>query len=213
MPRRGLPVVRMLVAVPQVGTAGAREARTGVAAPMFPVTPQKFLILSVCTLNLYQVYWFYQNWKRLRDGLQLSLSPFWRAFFAILWVLPFLRSVRSRAVDGGVVVPWSAGALALCYVVLSLSVPAAQSLVAAGARLGAGAAASGGHLPAVNEAVESPEGLNSHYSLANVITIVVGVLFLLVLLAATFGNVPRTPTGGSGSLRAERSAHTGSRPV
>jgi hypothetical protein len=204
----------MLVAVPQGGTAAALEVpRTGIGVPMFPVTPQKFLILSVCTLNLYQVYWFYQNWKRLRDGLQQSLSPFWRAFFAILWVLPFLQGVRRRAGEGGVAVPWSAGALALCYVALSLSyrLPEPWWLLA----LGSGLAL----LPVVatcqqiNEAVSSPEGRNNEYSLANVITIVFGVLFLVVLLVATFGNVPRSPAEGGGALRAERSDATSSSRV
>jgi hypothetical protein len=195
----------MLVAVPQVGAAVEGEARTGIAVPMFPVTPQKFLILSICTLNLYQVYWFYQNWKRLRDGLQEPLSPFWRAFFAILWVLPFLRSVRRRALAGGVPAPWSAGALAVCYVVLSLSYRLPEpwwllALVSAFALLPAVATCQ-----RINEAVQSPEGLNNEYSLGNVITIVVGVLFLVLLFAATFSNVPRAPADASGSLKAERS--------
>src|SRR5262245_7614259 len=32
---------------------------------LFPVATHKFIVLSICTFGLYELYWCYQNWKRL----------------------------------------------------------------------------------------------------------------------------------------------------
>ena len=52
--------------------------------PYFPVATHKFVVLSICTLGLYDLYWFYQNWQRVRRRTREDLSPFWRAAFAPL---------------------------------------------------------------------------------------------------------------------------------
>ncbi len=54
--------------------------------PLFPVATHKFIVLSVCSLGIYELYWCYQNWKRLKQASGERLSPFWRAVFAPLWV-------------------------------------------------------------------------------------------------------------------------------
>jgi len=34
--------------------------------PLFPVATHKFIVLSICTLGIYELYWCYQNWKRIK---------------------------------------------------------------------------------------------------------------------------------------------------
>ena len=55
--------------------------------------PAKFIILSVVTLGLYELYWFYRCWKYVRIAEQSTIWPFWRAFFAPLWIYPLFSRI------------------------------------------------------------------------------------------------------------------------
>lgn len=37
-----------------------------------------FILLSVLTLGIYDVYWYYRNWKYLAEFKKLDISPGWR---------------------------------------------------------------------------------------------------------------------------------------
>ncbi len=80
--------------------------------PLFPVATHKFIVLSICTLGIYELYWFYQNWKRLKATTNDKLSPFWRAFFAPIWGFSLFKRIRAMSVSAGVPVEWSSSALA-----------------------------------------------------------------------------------------------------
>lgn len=180
----------MLVAV----IAGGSRSSL-VSSRSFPVATHKFLILSLCSLNLYQLYWFYQNWKRMRDSSGEALSPFWRAFFAVLWVIPFLRHVARNAEASGVPVRWSAFGLGAAFILFSLlwRLPDPWWLLA----FGTGPVL----IPVVktcrdiNQTAEHPDHPNDRYSAGNVATIVLGGLFLVLILVAAFAPVPSTEAG------------------
>src|SRR4051812_24345977 len=46
------------------------------------VSPVKFIIYSICSLGLYNTYWFYKNWRYVRDRDGSNIRPFWRAIFS-----------------------------------------------------------------------------------------------------------------------------------
>lgn len=45
-----------------------------------------FVILSLATANIYQLYWFYKNWTFFKKKENSSLRPSWRALFAIFYI-------------------------------------------------------------------------------------------------------------------------------
>ena len=45
----------------------------------------KFILLSVITGGIYELYWFYKTWKFLKEKNKLDISPFWRAVFSPLF--------------------------------------------------------------------------------------------------------------------------------
>ncbi len=45
----------------------------------------KFILLTFATLWIYEMVWFYRNWKLLKEEQGLKISPFWRAVFAPLF--------------------------------------------------------------------------------------------------------------------------------
>jgi hypothetical protein len=66
----------------------------------YPVSPLKLVLLSVCTFSIYDLYWFYRQWKFVRVRDDSKIMPFWRAFFGVFWFYPLLREVdRSGARD------------------------------------------------------------------------------------------------------------------
>jgi hypothetical protein len=48
----------------------------------FPVSTLKLALLSLASLGLYQLYWFYRNWSLEDERTKEGLHPFWRTVFA-----------------------------------------------------------------------------------------------------------------------------------
>ena len=151
----------------------------------FPVATHKFIVLSLCTLNLYTLYWCYQNWSRIRQASGESLSPFWRAFFAPLWGFSLFGRIYRQAGERGIRVGWSSGVLATLYLVVSAigAAPPPWWLISLA-----------GLVPFIpvlatvrqlNDAEPVTEGRNDAYSGGNVATIIVGGLIVLLAIAGT----------------------------
>lgn len=47
----------------------------------FCVSFGKLLIMTVLTLGIYPIYWFYKNWKAIKIQENENLHPLWRAWF------------------------------------------------------------------------------------------------------------------------------------
>lgn len=47
----------------------------------YVVAPFKFFLLSILTLNLYFVYWFYRNWRQIKQRTGEEIWPPARGFF------------------------------------------------------------------------------------------------------------------------------------
>jgi hypothetical protein len=60
----------------------------------FPVSVFKLLVLLFCTLGMYEYYWFYMNWKLVRDRTHEDISPFWRSFFGIFFCYQLFDRIR-----------------------------------------------------------------------------------------------------------------------
>jgi hypothetical protein len=77
-------------------TAGIPSASN--SKPMyFPVSLTKFVVMHFCTLGAYQFYWFYENWKLIREREQSEASPFWRTCFAFIYCYALFELIRSSA--------------------------------------------------------------------------------------------------------------------
>ena len=87
----------------------------------FPVSPRKFIALSVLTFGLYEIYWFYKNWVFVRTRDISSIRPWARALFAPLWYPAFLQSF-SKSLQYGPITPGGLVAPAAIYFLLTASV-------------------------------------------------------------------------------------------
>jgi hypothetical protein len=91
-------------------------------APYFPVSRQKLIVMSVTTLSLYQIYWFYKNWQLIDLRKGASSSPFWRALAAPITAHGLFADVRLDAQSRFIKVSWSSAGLAVIYLALALCV-------------------------------------------------------------------------------------------
>ncbi len=86
--------------------------------PFVSVPLARFVLMSLVTFSLYEVWWFYANWKRVKDRTGDDIWPVWRALFAPLFCYQLVQTVRSTAEKVSVPVSLSAGAIALSYLAI-----------------------------------------------------------------------------------------------
>jgi hypothetical protein len=81
----------------------------------YPVSTTKLVVLSILTGGIYEIYWFYKNWKVIKERDSSDIWPFPRAVFSVLFYYPFLDDLgRHEGPHGKVPVP-GAPALAALY--------------------------------------------------------------------------------------------------
>jgi len=154
--------------------------------PWFPVATHKFIVLSVCSFGIYEFYWLYQNWRRVRNSSNEGLSPFWRALLAPIWIIPLLRRIRASAAAAHERVGWNPELLSVLFVALTASqrLSGGWWIITFSSCLAL--------LPAVktcqvvNRVQQSPEGTNSRYTTQNMLTIILGGLLFAWVIGEAF---------------------------
>jgi hypothetical protein len=66
------------------------------------VSALKFIIFSALSFGIYDVFWFYRNWRfiKMRDGS--NIMPFWRAIFSPIWCYSLTRDIARTAGISGI---------------------------------------------------------------------------------------------------------------
>jgi hypothetical protein len=90
----------------------------------FPVSLVRLFILAIATGGLYQIYWFYRNWKYIKDRDSSVIMPFWRALFLPFWFYAFYRDLKrdSRERFGAVLLPAAPWAILLLLLWIGMDV-------------------------------------------------------------------------------------------
>jgi hypothetical protein len=144
----------------------------------FDVSIPKLLVLSVCSLGIYELYWFYKNWQLVRARERSDISPLWRAGFGFFYCYALFKRVREYdAQVGSGTLP--AGALAAGWVVVTClwQLPDRYSLAASLSclfLLPVQAAAN-----RINGIAEAPDR-NTRFSLWNWLTVALGGTLLVL---------------------------------
>ncbi|MEG3936411.1 MULTISPECIES: hypothetical protein [unclassified Microcoleus] len=89
--------------------------------PMFfPVSRFKLFVMSLVTLGLYQIFWFYKNWQLFKAATGDDISPFWRAVFNGIFCYSLITKIRNRAKLRGIDANFSPFLLTLAWFGLAL---------------------------------------------------------------------------------------------
>ena len=63
--------------------------------PLFLRIPvSRLIFLSIVSFRLYEAYWFYRNWRYLKERNLLEIRPFWRGIFSIFFCHSLLNRIR-----------------------------------------------------------------------------------------------------------------------
>jgi hypothetical protein len=120
----GMPAWLPLAAATEIQQALAASAGAVASEPpplrpevaYFHIAPWKFIVLSIVTLGIYELYWFYLNWSYVRRRDRSDIWPFWRMVFSPVWCFALCRDVNRH---GGSISDGSAVAIAFGYFALS----------------------------------------------------------------------------------------------
>jgi len=86
----------------------------------FAVSPTKLIVMSICTLGMYQLYWFYRNWCHVKRNEESEIQPILRAIFGMFFCYPLFKRIRDWARSHGIKKTFAAGPLTVGWIVLSL---------------------------------------------------------------------------------------------
>ena len=84
----------------------------------FPVSLTKLVLLHFASFGLYQLVWFYESWKLVRDR-EGSVSPIARTFFTVLFCYSLFQRIRDEETRRDLKL--LAGPLATVWIVLTLA--------------------------------------------------------------------------------------------
>ena len=94
---------------------------TDVSQPVFfPVSIRKLIVMLICTLSFYQIYWFYKNWQLIKIREKINISPAPRAIFAIFFCHQCFARIKNFDAPAAANSKLAARGLASGWLVLTL---------------------------------------------------------------------------------------------
>lgn len=84
--------------------------------PFFHVSINKLIIMSVVTMGLYTLYWFYKQWKEIKIYYQLDIWPIPRAIFALFFTHSLFRYIDGYLDENQREYKWQGSSSATLYV-------------------------------------------------------------------------------------------------
>lgn len=85
------------------------------------VSVQKFILLTVLSLGLYQIWWSYKTWKFFKDKDSLDIIPAARAIFLIIFLYSLFERIQEFSKSKGYSKNFSSIGYFLGFIGLSLS--------------------------------------------------------------------------------------------
>ncbi len=69
----------------------------------------KFILLSLATLGIYQIWWLYKSWKFFKEREDLDIMPAARAIFGIFYMFQLMEKIQENAKSVGYTSSFSSG--------------------------------------------------------------------------------------------------------
>jgi len=88
--------------------------------PQYLISTNKFLLLSVLTFGLYNVWWFYKAWRFFGQLENKDLTPAIRAIFGIFFAISLFERILNFAKQNGYERNYSSTLIFIGYLLISL---------------------------------------------------------------------------------------------
>lgn len=178
------------------------EAKGGTSIEYFAISPKRLALFSILTLGIYEIYWFYKNWDAIKKAENLKISPLGRAIFTVFYCNSLFKKVLESAKSHNYQNSYSPGWLATAYILL-LVIGNGLSRVESsdvGFNLLWLVIAISSFIPLLsiqkainfnNEKVKGNSDLKSGFSGGEVVLIIIGLAWFLLVLWGSF--IPAEP--------------------
>ena len=167
--------------------AAAEVPGAGDSMPIFfPVSLTKFIVMHFCTVGMYQLYWFYENWKLILEREQSDASPFWKTFFMFIYCYALFEKVQRSAVSLKMGHSISVHVLATGWILLSALwlLPDPYGLVALLSIVFLIPVQQAANR--VNEVLVPQHDRNEGFTALNIVAVVIGGLLLATVVVGAF---------------------------
>jgi len=144
------------------------------------------VVMSICTLGVYNIYWQFCHWLYIRDYEKASFSPAWRGFFSIVFCYPLFRRIRRTVIAKGLPIGLSAGPLVLGWLIFALAglLPPPFFLLYFVSTLFLLPAQNAAN--AINATIDPEHDPNNKFSMWNKVAIVIGGLTVILAVVGAF---------------------------
>ena len=97
----------------------------------FPVSFSKFILMNLGTFGLYRIYWFYENWRLIKERERVDIVPLARAIFQIFFAYSLFKHIRNETERRDLAPSLSAGLVFCLWIpfILVSQVPGPFSLL------------------------------------------------------------------------------------
>ncbi len=170
-------------ALPDAPTAAAVEAA------FFHVATWKFIVLSIVTFGIYELYWFYQNWRFIQERDRSAIRPFWRMVFSPIWCFSLCKDVNAH---GGSISTGAAIGVAAGYFIISAFARLPDPWWLTGLLSFLPLLLVVAQINALNQARGARAEYHSRFKAAHVAISVFGALLLGMVIYSAFAGLPAT---------------------
>jgi hypothetical protein len=80
----------------------------------------RYALLSIITLGIYNIIWFYKTWKMLAEELKLNIMPLVRALFQVFFIIPFALRLRQFLVSKGAQIGFNPIYLGVMFIAIAV---------------------------------------------------------------------------------------------
>jgi hypothetical protein len=166
-----------LYAPPKAVVADVGSITSDAEVLFFAVSPLKLAVLSVCTLGLYQIYWFYKHWVLIKQRSEPLIIPWARALFGLFWCYSCFEFIRDDERRLNVEPTLPAGPLTIAWIAASLAWRLPQPYFLLGYLAPALLVPAQRHVNHLNALVAPRHGENSRFSAWNWLAVAAGIIF------------------------------------
>ena len=152
----------------------------------FSVSKTKLVVMSIFSWGIYEIYWFYKNWKLIKERTGQDIRPFWRALFAPFFCHSLFKSVRESAHSQGIPSELSPGWLTFAYIAILFTYRLPDPVWLIGFLTFLPLLPMQGLINQVNLTVALEYELDDHFSWKNIVVIILGGILLILYLMDIF---------------------------
>ena len=148
----------------------------------FAVSASKFVVMSLASFGIYGFYWLYENWALERAHTGEDLSPLWRTFFSVIWIYSLLKRMRETATAAQVPSHWTAAFTTAAYLLITCALFLPDPYQVLSLLVVVPLVPVQRTVNRLNAAVAPAALRNDTYTGRNLVLIVVGVIFYLLVI-------------------------------